>query len=110
MLNELEGKFNLAGPCSPFNTKPKSDSTPSTYWPDNGFDLSTQWTSIYRCWDEYFASSGAGSDPYTTLFPEGEVSGFTRDSMGSISETDTGVENHGFEYFQQPVRVSVPKF
>jgi hypothetical protein len=36
--------------------------------------------------DEYFASSGAGSDPYTTFFPEGEV-----DSMGSISETDTGV-------------------
>ncbi|KAF7336349.1 hypothetical protein MVEN_02183400 [Mycena venus] len=107
MLNELEGKFNLAGPCSLFNTQSKSDPTPSTYWPDNGFDLSTDSMDFnLQVLDEYFASSGAGLDPYTTLFPEAEVSGFARDSMGSISETDTGVENRGFEYFQQPLNWS----
>jgi hypothetical protein len=60
--------------------------------------------------DEYFASSGAGSEPYITLFPESKVSGFARDSMGSISKRNAAVEDRGFEYFQQPVPVLVPKF
>ncbi|KAF8164106.1 hypothetical protein K438DRAFT_2067464 [Mycena galopus ATCC 62051] len=46
---------------------------------------------------------GTGSDPYTT---EGKVSGFARDSVESISETDPGVEDRGFEYFQQPLKCS----
>jgi hypothetical protein len=60
--------------------------------------------------DEYFASSGAGSDPYITLFPEGKVSGLARDSVGSISKRNAGVEDRGFKYLQQPVPVLVLKF
>ncbi|KAJ7928175.1 hypothetical protein B0H13DRAFT_2311711 [Mycena leptocephala] len=78
--------------------------------PGNGLHLDATSTSL-RMLNElegvgYFGSSGAGSGPYTTLFPEGEVSGFASDCMGSISETDTGVENRGFEYFQQPLNWS----
>ncbi|KAF8203540.1 hypothetical protein K438DRAFT_1757856 [Mycena galopus ATCC 62051] len=74
-------------------------SIPTTHWLDNGFDK--QMDFDLRVLDEYFASSGAGSDPYTTFFPEGKVSGFARDSVGRISETDPGVDDSGFEYFQQ---------
>ncbi|KAJ7817938.1 hypothetical protein B0H14DRAFT_2601663 [Mycena olivaceomarginata] len=60
--------------------------------------LARQWVQLeqmdfdLRVLDEYFASLKAGSDPYITLFPEGKVSGFARDSMGSISERNSGVK------------------
>ncbi|KAF8170835.1 hypothetical protein K438DRAFT_1773514 [Mycena galopus ATCC 62051] len=89
-----------------------STATQDVFDPGNGLHFDPTSTSLrmlneledfnLEVLDEYFASSGAGSDPYTTLFPEGEVPGLPRDSIGSITETDTGVENHGFEYFQQP--------
>jgi hypothetical protein len=50
-----------------------------------------------RVLDEYFASLKAGSDPYLTLFPEGKVFGFARDSMDSISERNSGVKDRGFK-------------
>ncbi|KAF8218094.1 hypothetical protein K438DRAFT_1952938 [Mycena galopus ATCC 62051] len=56
---------------------------------ENGFDLSIDSMDFnLQVLDEYFASSGAGSDPYTPLFPEGEG------------------RNRGFEYLQQPLNWS----